>query len=241
MKYGKKLFIIVSMMATLSACGGSAANTSNELTAQPNNSTPSGGNGANNVPNFNQVYPGSNSTNADDSIPPYSFSFDVTGSSGGTGSSPTFTAPNISTDNRLIVALDASSPGSISSNGQNVVFNCVKYDVTVRPSGSTSGGQTQTEFVSTTGKDGTGPCAGATAKTSKDFSSLLTPGHGQMDVIVKVTYYDSCRQSQLPQYMSCTAWGCTPAGNLYAGCALNQVYYTHHISTDIRIYTNGTN
>jgi hypothetical protein len=185
--------------------------------------------------------PASIPTNA---VPAYTSDFKIYGAKaiGTAGGPSSVTLSNIQADSILKVAVVASSPGISSGNGYQAQFDCVKFSVKV-------GNSTQTAFLTTTNRDGTGVCQGARAKVTLDFSSQLTPGHGPMSIEVSDPYFDNCyNNNSFPNgtgfafYNQGYATGYSyygPYSFMYV-CNMNQVPAYLSISGNLSVHTNGT-
>jgi hypothetical protein len=119
----------------------------------------------------------------------------------------------------LKVGITAIAPGSTTTGGYQIGFDCIYYQVTV-------GSQTQMALVSATGTNQYyGSCAGAKAMPVLDFSNQATAGTSSLSVKITPSTYDNCHQ-----------YGYYGVG----GCPMNTIYSTNIISGNINIYTNMT-
>lgn len=250
MKNGKFSLVasVAGMMILTSACGaqkystGAADSLTSGSSTNPYTVVPTP------VPSILPTpVPSSTPTNL---LPPETYSFKVNGPNGAIKSQ---VFPATSTDNILKVTVITNSYGSVEGSNQSVGYNCVQYNVTVRPQGATSGGSTKQAFVSLTGQPGTGKCQGALAQPVLDFSSTLTTGHGAMEVSIAATNSDNCRKYHWNNYYGWiygaptdyeTYYGqvSNPVvyGIGYAGCSLDVIYDTYNVVGSVQIHTNGT-
>ncbi len=150
-------------------------------------------------------------------------SFKIAGPKASSGSS--YTRSGISTDNVLRVTVTGGQPTTIASGSYTAQYSCMRVTVTV-------GSDTQEAFVTNTGSDGTGSCAGAKSSETLDFSGSLTPGHGSVSVKVSEAQYDNC-SNQWPWY-----------NIAMSGCALHDVYTygtsaSHYVQGRLSVEVNS--
>ncbi|MBU6376264.1 MAG: hypothetical protein KGQ59_09735, partial [Bdellovibrionales bacterium] len=116
--------------------------------------------------------------------PAFSFDFQVTGPGGTT---PSYTASSVNTDNLLVVRISARPAGELSlAGGQysrfTANYGCVAYEVTAL------GKTLSTGILSVTANNPL--CPGAPSYADLNFSDRLASGHHAVNVQVTKVYYD---------------------------------------------------
>jgi hypothetical protein len=127
----------------------------------------------------------------------------------------------IYTDDLLEIEVTGLSASAVSGSGYSAVYSCVRVQVEVE-------GETQTAFVTNTGADGTGVCAGAVARQTLDFSHRMSSGHGEVEITITDAEYDNCR---LYGFLSLS--GC-PMSSVYSSS-----YGKHTVGLNFTVNVNG--
>jgi hypothetical protein len=163
--------------------------------------------------------PGGDASVPSGTVPQFSKRFKITG--GGTAVPLSSGSLKVTTDSLLTVRISAGQGLPLSGGyGQSVGFNCELFHVTV-------GNITKPAFVKKAGYPaGAGdPCAGATDTWTADFSHALSPGHGDVPILINGPLYDNCRLTG-------------GYGVYVGGCPLTTVYQTHSVDGLVEAFTD---
>ncbi|NDD90882.1 hypothetical protein EBZ37_02190 [bacterium] len=227
----------LALTVLVSGCGGEAyhagsagggSNSSGNTTPYVGPTTPGGGwSGGSGSGSGSTVTP-------PPTAPAFNFDFQVTGEG---GTSPSYTASSVDTDNLLVVRISARPAGQVSiASGQysnfTANYGCVQYEVTAL------GKTMSTGILSTTPNNPV--CPGAPGYADLNFSDRLASGHNTVNVSVTKVYYDFyCLWAKWvnSSYYNISLYG---AQNETYFCPLRTVYRSHVANGKMQIQVNGT-
>jgi hypothetical protein len=215
------VFASLAAIALLTGCGGTPYQDTSTSTTTSAGSTTS----TTTSTTTSSSSDGSDSTT--DTAPDISSTFSLNGPGGTTTSYST----TVNTDNTLKVEIIAGGAGQMSLSGYSnyeATYGCISYEVTAL--GTTQ--QTGTLAVSTN-YDVSFNCYGSPTSTVLDFSSSLSPGHGDISVTVQPVGYDFyCQYCE--DYPSLFGYACS------GYCPLHSIYKSHTVTGTMVIEVDGT-
>jgi hypothetical protein len=178
--------------------------------------------------------------------PALTFSFSITGSSGGTSNTtpnPTFTTGSINTDNTLRVRITPGPAGSVNtSSGSNYsqTYNCAAFTITLlNKNGNVIGSGIQTKALAV--NSGSALCDGASKSQTIDLSGYLSQGHGALRVQVSGARYDTYCMWLLSGVIPIPyPWTYQQAYQTYCSSSLYPALAQHTVTGTVEVETNGT-
>jgi hypothetical protein len=218
-----QITVIASLaaIALLTGCGGTPYQSSTTTTTSTGSTSTTTSTGTSTTTSSD------GSTTTTDTAPDISTSFSLNGPGGTTTSYST----TVNTDNTLNVEIIAGGAGQMSLSGYSnyeATYGCISYEVSAL--GTTQ--QTGTLAVSSN-YDVSFNCYGAPTSTVLDFSSSLSPGHGDITVTVTPVGYDFyCQYCE--DYPSLFGYACS------GYCPLHSIYKSHTVTGTMVIQVDGT-
>lgn len=217
-----KITVITSLLTAglLVGCGGTPY-----ATFTPNSSTTSAATTSTTTTTTTTSSTGSTTTTSN--LPAITDNFSLNGP----GGTVTSYSTSVNTDNVLSVEITAGAAGQMTLgtySNYSATYGCISYSVEAN-------GYTQsTGTLAVSSDSGTDyNCPSAAQSATLDFSSTLSPGHGETTITVTPIGYDFyCQYCE--SYPSLFGYAC--AGY----CPLHSIYKTHTVTGTIAITVNGT-
>lgn len=217
------------VLMLLSACGSSGVTQNPSTNSQPQN---------------NSIFDSGSSGGAN--YKAYSYTFSLYGNS-----PSTVTPTTLTTDTKFVARLTANPAGKINADSTFIAnYNCVQFKVSAQTLINGNWTVLHEDYTSFLTVPGGAGCTGGVANQTIDYSPYLTPGHGDVRVVVTAYQYDyycsmynRCLSSaQLFWSPSCSfahdAYG-TPNNSAYY-CPGHAVQANHNIAGTLDVQINGT-